>query len=122
MQKRVSLGVGLLAMSLAMSAPGVALRAAAQDDQVKKGQQLYASLKCATCHSIGGQGAKGARASALDGVGTKLSADEIRRWITHPAEMTVKTKSTKKPPMPAKWSSLPAADLEALVAYMQSVK
>ncbi len=33
-----------------------------------------------------------------------------------------KTKSTKKPPMPGKYASLPAADLDALVAYMQSLK
>ena len=31
-------------------------------------------------------------------------------------------KSTKKPPMPNKYSKLPAADLDALVAYMQSLK
>jgi hypothetical protein len=36
--------------------------------------------------------------------------------------MTAKTKSTVKPPMPEKYSKLPAADLDALVAYMQSLK
>ena len=36
--------------------------------------------------------------------------------------MTAKTKSTKKPVMPAKYSSLPAADLDALVAYLASLK
>jgi hypothetical protein len=36
--------------------------------------------------------------------------------------MTAQTKSTKKPPMPAKWSNLPAAELDALVAYMLSLK
>jgi hypothetical protein len=41
---------------------------------------------------------------------------------THPAELTEKTKSTKKPPMPNKFATLPAADLDALVAYMQSLK
>ena len=34
--------------------------------------------------------------------------------------MAAKAKSTKKPPMPAKWGTLPAADLDALVAYLQS--
>ena len=37
-------------------------------------------------------------------------------------EAAAKAKSTKKPPMPAKYGSLPAADLDALVAYMQSLK
>jgi hypothetical protein len=36
--------------------------------------------------------------------------------------MTAKAKSTKKPPMPGKYASLPAADLDALVAYLHSLK
>jgi mono/diheme cytochrome c family protein len=71
------------------------------------------------CHSIAG---KGGKQSPLDGVGAKLSADEVRQWITNPTEMTAKMKSTKKPPMPNKYSKLPAADLDALVAYIQSLK
>ena len=72
-----------------------------------------------TCHSVAG---KGSKTKPLDGVGTKLSADEIRQWITNPTEMTKKTGSTKKPPMPNRYNKLPAADLDALVAYMQSLK
>jgi len=51
-----------------------------------------------------------------------LSAEDIRQWITHPTEAAAKAKSTKKPPMPAKYGKLPAADLDALVAYMASLK
>ena len=36
--------------------------------------------------------------------------------------MTAKTKSTKKPAMPNRYDKLPAADVDALVAYMQSLK
>jgi mono/diheme cytochrome c family protein len=94
--------------------------AAGQDAAlIKKGQEVYAAQKCAVCHSIGGVGKK---TSPLDGVGKKLSAEEIRDWILKPAEMTKKTNSTKKPVMPAKYSKLPAADVDALVAYMQSLK
>ena len=71
------------------------------------------------CHPIAG---KGNKQSPLDGVGAKLSADDIRAWIVNPIEMAAKTNSTKKPPMPKKWAKLPAADLDALVAYMQSLK
>ena len=46
----------------------------------------------------------------------------VAAWIVNPAEMTKKTGSTKKPPMPNKWAKLPAADVDALVAYMQSLK
>jgi mono/diheme cytochrome c family protein len=118
--KRVARISGLLVTVLTVAFVVGAPRAArAQDDQVKKGQAVYAAQKCQTCHSIGG---KGGKASALDGVGAKLSADDIKKWITDPAEMTAKAKSTKKPPMPKKWATLPAADLDALVAYMQSLK
>jgi mono/diheme cytochrome c family protein len=94
--------------------------AVAQDAaQIKRGQEVYAAQKCQMCHAIAG---KGGKSSALDGVGKKLTAEDIKKWITHPTEMTAQTKSTKKPPMPAKYGSLPAADLDALVAYMQSLK
>jgi mono/diheme cytochrome c family protein len=92
--------------------------ASAQGD-VKQGQDVYAAQKCQICHSIAG---KGSKTNPLDGVGAKLSAEEIRNWIVDPVAMTAKTKSTKKPPMPAKYSKLPAAELDALVAYMQSLK
>ena len=94
--------------------------AAAQDAAaVKKGQEVYAAQKCSVCHAIGGQGNK---ANPLDGIGAKLSAADIRQWIVDAPGMTAKSKSTAKPPMPARWAKLPAADLDALVAYMQSLK
>ena len=86
---------------------------------VKKGQEVYAAQKCSVCHAIAGAGNK---ANPLDGVGAKLSADEIRHWIVSPTEATAKAKSTKKPPMPAKYGKLAAAEIDALVAYMQSLK
>ncbi|HEY1912744.1 MAG TPA: cytochrome c [Vicinamibacterales bacterium] len=94
-----------------------AMPAAAQD--VAKGQAVYTAQKCSLCHSIAG---KGGKTFPLDGVGAKLSAEDIRQWITHPKEAATKANSTKKPPMPAKYGSLPAADLDSLVAYMQSLK
>src|SRR5262249_48324236 len=118
--KRVARISGLLVTALAVGfVVGAPRMARAQDDQVKKGQAVYTAQKCQTCHSIAG---KGGKQSALDGVGAKLSAEDIKTWITDPATMTAKTKSTKKPPMPKKWANLPAADLDALVAYIQSLK
>ena len=111
--KRVLITTTLVtAVALAMAWP-----AAAQD--AKKGQAVYTAQKCQMCHAIAG---KGGKANPLDGVGGKLSAEDIKQWITHPVEAAAKAKSTKKPPMPAKYGSLPAADLDALVAYMQSLK
>ena len=96
---------------------GLAASAAAQDAKVAKGQQLFADQKCTLCHSIAGKGnAKG----SLDDVGGKLSADEIRSWITDAKGMTAKTKATRKPEM--KMYTLPKDDVDALVAYLSTLK
>ena len=58
----------------------------------------------------------------LDGVAAKLSAEEIKHWIISPTDAAAKAKSTKKPPMPNKYGRLPPPDIDALVAYMQSLK
>jgi mono/diheme cytochrome c family protein len=120
MKHGIMTGGGLVAAFAVSLLLGQSPAAAGQDAAlIKKGQEVYAAQKCQMCHSVAG---KGGKQSPLDGVGAKLSADDIRQWITHPKEMTAKTKSTKKPPMPSKWANLPAADLDALVAYMQSLK
>jgi len=111
---RRTLPVIALTLVVGLTAP---FAAAGQD--VKKGEQVYAAQKCATCHSIAG---KGKKTNPLDGVGGKLSAEDIKQWIVDPKGMAAKAKSTKKPPMAAKYSALPAADLDALVAYMASLK
>lgn len=98
---------------------GLPAVAAAQDKAViERGVNVYAEQKCSVCHSIGGKGnAKG----PLDSVGVRLSADEIREWMVHPAEMTKKTKAERKPLMRA-YPNLPKDDLDAIVAYMLSLK
>jgi mono/diheme cytochrome c family protein len=89
----------------------------AEDPQVEKGMQVYAAQKCSMCHSVAGKGnAKG----SLDGVGSKLTAAEIKQWLTDPAAMTAKTKATRKPPMKVK--PMPAGDVDALVAYLATLK
>jgi mono/diheme cytochrome c family protein len=115
--KRGIVPMAALALAAGLATP---VTAATQGDaQIKKGQEVYTAQKCQTCHAVAG---KGNKQNPLDGVGAKLSADDIRQWITHPADAAAKAKSTKKPPMPNKYGSLPAADLDALVAYMQSLK
>ena len=110
----------LSAVAIACVGIGASLSAAAQDAAaVKRGEEVYTAQKCQMCHQVAG---KGNKASPLDKVGTKLSAADIKQWITAPTDAAAKAKSTKKPPMPAKYGSLPAADIDALVAYMQSLK
>lgn len=100
--------------SAVLMAPHVA---SAQD--AAKGQQLYAAQKCSMCHQVAG---KGNKLSVLDGVGAKLTADQIKEWLMDPAAAAEKAKSTKKPLMPKTYAKLPPADIDALVAYMQSLK
>ena len=72
------------------------------------------------CHAVAG---KGGKANPLDGVGEKLSADDIRQWITHPTRCRGKGQARPRSRRcRAKYGSLPAADLDALVAYMASLK
>ena len=108
--------VALAAFALTTVSAGAAF---AQDAaKVKRGVEVYAEQKCSLCHSIAG---KGNQKGPLDGVGSKLSAEEIKQWMVNPKEMTEKTKAPRKPMMKA-YPNLPAADLEAIVAYMQSLK
>ncbi|HUL75220.1 MAG TPA: cytochrome c [Vicinamibacterales bacterium] len=107
---------------IALTAAGIlalASTAFAQDAAlVAKGKQVYADQKCSICHSIAGVGnTKG----PLDDVGSRLKAEDIRAWIVTPKEMTQKTKAPRKPEMKA-YPALPKADLDAVVAYMLSLK
>jgi mono/diheme cytochrome c family protein len=95
----------------------VTLGSAAAQDQAAHGAKVYADQKCSVCHSIAGKGnAKG----SLDGVATKLSADDIRAWITDASGQTAKTKAPRKPAM--KNYALPKEDVDALVAYLSTLK
>lgn len=94
----------------------VATAAYAQD--AARGQKVYTEQKCNICHSVAGTGNK---KGPLDEVGSKLSAGDIRQWITSAPEMAAKTKADRKPAMKA-YGTLPKEDLDALVAYLQTLK
>lgn len=85
--------------------------------QADAGGKVYAAQKCGICHSIAGVGNK---KSPLDGVGARLTEEQIREWIVNPGAAAAKAKSTARPTMPA-YKSLSAAELDALVAYMKSL-
>lgn len=90
----------------------------AQAEKVEAGKKVYATLKCGTCHAVAGVGGKGA--SALDGVATKLTPAEIKQWIVDPDPLTAKLKT--KPKVKMKKYTLPEADLDALLAYLATLK
>ena len=110
--KRVLIGIVSAFVVAAFAGP-----ASAQD--TAKGAKVYADQKCAMCHAIAG---KGAAKGPLDGVGSKLKPEEIREWIVDPIGMAAKAKATRKPAMQAKYKALPKEDLDALVAYLASLK
>jgi mono/diheme cytochrome c family protein len=112
--KTVLIGVMSVAVVLVL-----ADSSGAQDAKGDKGKAVFADQKCTLCHSVA---AKGNAKGPLDEVGTTFTADEIRQWIVDPAGMSAKHKADRKPPMPAKYKALPKDDLDALVAYLSSLK
>ena len=93
----------------------------AQD--VEAGKKVYAEAKpmpCKTCHAVAGVGnAKG----PLDGIGGKLSAEDIKAWMRTPKEMSAKAKAVRKPPMPPyPPDKMSDENLAALTAYLLSLK
>ena len=86
--------------------------------QIERGMKVYEAERCSVCHAIAG---KGNARGALDDAGSKLSTDEIRQWLVDAPGMAAKTKATRKPVMRS-YPKLSQEDLDALVAYMASLK
>ena len=102
---------------LAAAALMLVATVASAQDKVARGAAVYADQKCQLCHAIAGKGnAKG----ALDEVGSKLSAADIKAWIVDAKGQTAKTGATRKPDM--KSYTLAADDVDALVAYLSTLK
>lgn len=100
--------------------PVPAAEAASADDAalVARGREVYLAANCAACHAIAGEGNP---RIPLDGVGGSLSGDEIRHYtVADPAvaeDLAPRIAATKK-----EFAKLPAEDLDALVAYLSSLK
>lgn len=103
---------------LAVMAVALVPRATMAQDAAQ-GEQVYAAQKCQMCQMVAGKGNKN---SPLDGVAARLSAADIKEWIVDPVAAATKHASTKKPLMPKAYAKLPAKDIDALVAYVQSLK
>jgi mono/diheme cytochrome c family protein len=83
-----------------------------------RGHAVFLAQGCARCHSVAGAGSPRA---PLDGVGARRTAAELRAWSTG-AE--VLTDSLAPGILRAKqaYARLPAEDLDALVAFLASLK
>ena len=106
------LGILIVAFVVLGAAP------ASAQSLVEKGAALFTEKKCTLCHSLDG---KGSAKGPLDGIGSKLKAEEIRQWLTSPVEMAAKANATRKPVMKS-FATLPKEDLDALVAFIASKK
>lgn len=115
MTGRLAVGAGAIAMAItvagAMAEAQAPLPAAELARRVARGKVVYAEQKCASCHMIAGAGNK---RSVLDGVGSRVTEPTLRLWIVNPR----KVKATVRKP---DYSRLPAADVDALVAYLKSL-
>ena len=107
-----------LALLTAFALMGV-LSAYAPAQQTEAGRKVYEREKCATCHQIE---KRGNGRYPLDGVATRLTQEQLRRWLTNPSEM-----EAALPRMPALRMStmkyrLSRQELDALVAYLETLK
>ena len=105
---------GVITLALCL---GMAAAVAAQDAKVTKGQQAFHGPEV---HPVPFDWRQGQRKRTVDGVASKLSADEIHAWITDAKGQITKTKPTRKPDMKA--YNLPKDDVDALVTYLTTLK
>lgn len=94
------------------------------NDEVRRGRQLFGDMGCAACHRIAGTAAQGLSGPDLTHIGSRQSLGAgilpnhrgtLIGWIGD--SQSIKPNNR----MPA-YRSLPAADLHALAAYMESLK
>jgi nitric oxide reductase subunit C len=97
-------GIGL---ALLVTTWGLTARAADAPESYEK--------KCKLCHSIKGEGGKQAeKGGPLDGVGSKRDAAWLKAYLEDPKSKMPEAKMPKLKYTPE--------ELDALVAYMQSLK
>lgn len=81
------------------------------------GRALFDQHDCTRCHSIEGHGSP---RSPLDGVGSRLSREEIRHWMIGDDavkdDLSPRALAAKKP-----YAGMPEAELQALLDYLQAM-
>lgn len=92
--------------------PGTAERPEEPSDpMVARGQQVYQAQRCFGCHAIAGQGSP---RYPLDGVGSRLTPEELRLWVVAPQQIRP---GVRKPA----FDDLPEDDVVALVRFMETL-
>lgn len=119
----VATGVLLLMLAAALAgwqnrnAPPPAVDLPVEADLRAHGEQVYAQLRCARCHSIAG---KGNTRLPLDGVAGRHDEQSLRHWITGDAAigapLSARVRAAK-----TGYAQLPEPDMAALIAYLQGL-
>jgi mono/diheme cytochrome c family protein len=108
--------VRLCALALAALQPQAAPRL---DGRAAAGQRLYEAERCFACHQIDGRGNK---AFPLDGVAARLTPVELRRWLTDTRAMEDALPRVPAIRMSARRYKFKDADVEALVAFLETLR
>jgi len=105
----------------AQAAAGAAKPAAAPAGAPIDVTKVLSDYNCSGCHVLKGEG--GAVGPALDGIGARSNADEIRQSITSPRAKIAKGFEAMAEMMPANFGQqLSQAELDALVAFLAGLK
>jgi len=107
----------LFVAGIAIVVAAAASAAAQGNAKADQGAALFSAQKCTMCHSYAG---KGNPKGALDKLTAKNKAEHIRQWLQDPEGMRAKSNATRTPAM--KPMKLNADQIDALVAYLTSVK
>ena len=92
---------------------------AQNDPRIEAGRKVYDRERCATCHQIA---RRGNSRFPLDGVGSRLTPVQIRRGLTHTAEMEAALPRLPAIRMSSTKYRLSKDDLDALVAYLSALR
>jgi mono/diheme cytochrome c family protein len=104
----------VLVLLAAASVPLAAQDAPPSDAALARGSKVYVWQRCGKCHSLDGRDPK---KRSLDGIGTRMTAEEIRLWIVDPVDMASKTEPPHKAAMKS-YAKVAETDLAALVVFL----
>jgi len=114
----IAMCAGMVFAGAVLAATPKAAVPAQESKLVAQGRQIFDTVKCTKCHLAENRGNK--NGPKLDGISAKLTADDVRNWITNPTAQTAKL--AEQPEVPRKKIDLKTAEIDALVAYVMSLK
>jgi mono/diheme cytochrome c family protein len=108
----------MLVCAMGAASAGESIAADTSGDVVSAGKRVYAAQHCLRCHAIAGEGNA---LRKLDDVGSRLDATKLRDWIIGAPAIAEKL-SPRALAAKRRYAGLPAADIDALVAYLQTLR